>query len=633
MDFFELQHRARRNTALMVLLFVLAVAAIVALLNLIGVAIYIWASPRVYSLDQIPRSVYGWSTAAIVTVIAAGTAYRFYQLSEGGAAVARMIRARPLAINTEEPSERRLLNVVEEMALASGVAVPRVFVMDDQDTINGFAAGYSPNEAAIIVTRGTLKNLGRDELQGVIAHEFSHVLNGDMRLNIILMGVIAGIVLFGAAGAAMMTGTRNQDGEPRLTPDFRVILLGLLLWILGSIGVLASRVIKALISREREFLADASAVQFTRNPEGIGGALLKIDRRGSEIVGRHAEELSHMCIGSPTSKYFEFAWLSTHPPIEDRIERILGPAGKRLLQERAERARAAAAESAVVPELTSSLNAAPAAALAPVRGGGRSVVDSVGRPTTEHLDYAQRTLKSIPEVRTAVRTEPGAEAAVFALLLGEGDLRDAQLAVIGERTGAEIAAQTGRFADALKPLGERMRLPVLTLALPTLRQLPQPDREKLLERIKALIDADGRVTLREFVLLTLCRSQLGARRNPGVKYRDIDAVRAESEIVLSLLAHAGKGGMAAFDRGMAALGGTGGVLRAPSELNVTIVENALNELALLAPLKKPILVKACAAVAMADDKLMVAEAELLRAICAVLDSPLPPILETLETEV
>jgi len=634
MDFFEQQHRARRRTWLMLLLFVLAVAAIVAAFDLVCAIVYIWLFDVqiLYSsnlLQQVPRSVYLWSTLATLLVIGWGTASRLYQLSGGGVAVADLIGARHVKRDTGEPAERRLLNVVEEMALASGITVPLVFVMDDQRTINAFAAGYSPNEATVIVTRGALEQLNRDELQGVVAHEFSHILNGDMRLNIHLVGVIAGIVMVGSIGAFLMTGIRDGDDLRRAGTDIRVFFLGLLLWLIGSIGVLAGRLIKAVISREREFLADASAVQFTRNPDGIGGALFKIGLRGSTIAQRHAEELSHMCIGAPVNDYFEFALFHDHPPLDDRIERLLGPGAKRLLRERMERAEAAALSargSPVVSEFVSPLYAARAA-------GPASLVESIGNPSSAHLDHARATLDAIPaETRAAVGRVEGAQAALFALLLGEGELRKAQLALIGAGSGAEVAAQSARLADALKPLGARARLPVLELVIPTLKRLPGPERDGLLEKIKGVIEADRKITLGEFVLLTLCRIQIQKepRRPSAVKYRSVAAVAAEAAVVLSLLAHSGKGGMAAFDKGMAALGAAGGVLRSPSELNIAAVECALNELNLLAPLKKPLFIKACVATAMADDKLTLAEAELLRAICATLDSPLPPILETTE---
>ncbi len=648
MDFFEHQQRARLRTGVMLLLFVLAVAAIVAVLNLVGAAVYILVfDPSIlYASDllgEVPRSVFGWISVVVLCVIAGGTAYRLYQLSGGGVAVADLIGARHVTRSTCEPSERRLLNVVEEMALASGIAVPLVFVMDGQRTINAFAAGYSPNEATIIVTRGALERLNRDELQGVVAHEFSHILNGDMRLNIHLVGVIAGIVLIGAMGAALMTGGRKESGEYRAVGmDVRLFFIGLLLWLIGSIGVLAGRLIKAVISREREFLADAAAVQLTRNLDGIGGALFKIGQRGSTIVQLHAEELSHMCIGAPVNDYFEFAWFATHPPLDARIERLLGPGAKRLIRERLERAEAAALwaqGSPVVSELMSPLYArraaAPsAAALSGAAGLARSVIESIGNPSAAHLDYARKMLDAIPtEVRAAVEREEGAKAALFALLLGEGELRKAQLALIGEAAGVDLAAQSARFADVLKPLGARARLPVLELAIPTLKRLPRIERDRLLETIKTTIEVDRKVTLGEFVLLTLCRShiQKEEKRSPSARHRSIDAVVGEAGVVLSLLAHSGKGGMAAFDKGMRVLGIPGGVLRAPAELNIVAVEGAFRELKLLYPLKKPQFIKACLAAAMADDKLTVAEGELMRAICAALDTPLPPILETAET--
>src|SRR6266850_2841754 len=396
MDFFEQQHRARRRTWLMLLLFVLAVIAIVAAFDLVCAIVYVWLfdAQILYStsglLQQVPRSVYLWSTLATLLVIGWGTASRLHQLSGGGVAVAELVGARHVKRDSGEPAERRLLNVVEEMALASGITVPLVFVMGDQHTINAFAAGYSPNEATVIVTRGALERLNRDELQGVVAHEFSHILNGDMRLNIHLLGVIAGIVMIGSIGAFLMTGIRDGDDVRRAGTDIRVFVLGLLLWLIGSIGVLAGRLIKAVISREREFLADASAVQFTRNPDGIGGALFKIGRHGSTIAQRHAEELSHMCIGAPVNNYFEFALFHDHPPLDDRIERLLGPGAKRLLGERTERAETAALAARGSPgvnEFVSPLYAPRAAGLA------GSMVESIGNPSPAHVDYARGMLE------------------------------------------------------------------------------------------------------------------------------------------------------------------------------------------------------------------------------------------------
>jgi Zn-dependent protease with chaperone function len=635
MDFFEQQHRARRNTGWILIAFLLAVAGILVSINVTGAYIYLFATERPLlpvglALASVPRSAYTITTLVVLGAIAWGTLGRVYALAGGGAAVAGMVGARRVGREAADAVEKRLLNIVEEMALASGVGVPRVFVMDGQSSINAFAAGYSPNEAAVIVTEGALKRLNRDEIQGVIAHEFSHILNGDMRLNIRLLGLIAGIVLIGSAGGFLM---RVGGGGHGSRGDIRVLLIGFLLWLIGSVGVFAGRLIRAAVSREREFLADASAVQFTRNPDGIGGALYKIAERGSVILERHAEELSHMCIGAPLNDLLEFSWMKTHPPLEERMERLLGPAAKRLLKERIERADAAAlaAEGGpAVEAFASPLYANPAPA-----GGSAAaaIVASIGNPSPGHVNRARRLLEEIPaDVHVACGSEAGAKAALLALLLGEGEARMAQLSLVREDSGAEVAAHCTRLADALKPLGPRFRLPVFELALPALRVLSPDKRDRILRLVREIVESDRKVTLGEFVLLTLCTRHLGKepRGAPPVKHKSIDTAAAHATVVLSLLAHSGRGGMHAFDKGMGALGIAGGVLRAPGELDIPAVERALYELKLLAPLKKPALIKACLAVVMADDKLTVAEGELMRAICAALDTPLPPILETAE---
>jgi Zn-dependent protease with chaperone function len=631
-DFFEQQHRAQRNTGWILFAFLLAVAAIVVAIDVVVGAIYLVATERsllpvLPVFAAVPRSAYLVATLVVLGVVLGGTLVRMRELSGGGAAVAAMVGARRVARNTEALEEKRLLNVVEEMALASGTAVPQVFVMDGEDAINAFAAGYSPNEAAVVVTQGTLKRLGRDEIQGVIGHEFSHILNGDMRLNVQLLGLIAGIVLIGSAGGFLMrAGGGRDDRSDSRGGDFRLFLVGLMLWLIGSLGVLAGRLIKAAVSREREFLADASAVQFTRNPDGIAGALFKIADRGSAILQRHAEELSHMCIGAPVGELLEFPWMRTHPPLEERMKRLLGPAAMRLLKERSERAEAAARGSPVVDAFASPLYArrAPTAA---------ALVGSIGNPSPAHVEHAQRLLDQIPaEIRAAAANEASARAVVFALLLGTDPTRLKQLSLIRDDSGEELAAQSARFADALAPLGPRARLPLLTLALPALKLLDGEARDRLLRLVRGLIEVDGKVSLGEFVLLTVLRRYLGpqARGAPLARYRDVASVAPESATILSLLAHAGGGGMLAFNKGMQALGIVGGVFHSPTELRFDVVEKALNGLKLLAPLKKPAFIKACVAVATADDKLTLAEGELLRAICAALDSPLPPILETSE---
>jgi Zn-dependent protease with chaperone function/uncharacterized tellurite resistance protein B-like protein len=633
LDFFQQQQHARRHTVLMLLLFVAAVAAIVAMVDFVAAIVWAWvAGAEAATLGQLllvvtPRPVYYVATALVLAAIASATAKRLWELSEGGAAVAEMVDARRVARDSQDTAERRLLNIVEEMALASGIAVPVVYVMD-QGSINAFAAGYSPNEATVIVTRGALERLGRDELQGVIAHEFSHILNGDMRLNIRLLGVISGIVIIGTVGSYLMLPPDTERREGRtVNGQIQMFLLGLVLWVIGSTGVLAGRMIKAVISRQREFLADASAVQFTRNPDGIGGALFKISERGGVVAAMHAEELTHMCIAAPVNAYLELPWLRSHPPIEERIERILGRGAKYLLRDRARRreeAANAARPSPVVAELSSPLYARDT-----IRTTAQAVVATVGRPSEGHVDFARRVLEQIPApVRAATGSPGGAQAVLFALLLGEGDVRTAQLDMLRKDAGDAAAGRAAELAAALQPLDARTRMPLVALVVPTLKVLPEAERTRTLAAMQRLAEADHRITVAEFVLLTICRRHFGVEtRSPAAKYRAIEDVPAQAALVLSLLVHSGAGGADAFYKGMTALGLSGGMLLERSALNVASVEAALGDLKLLAPLQKPRFIKVCLEVAMADGRLKVVEAELIRAICAALDTPLPPILD------
>ena len=640
MDFFADQARARRKTVLLVLMFIAAVVGIVLWIDIAVGYSYLLSYgkplfPIAGALAAVPHSVYAITTLLALLVIISGSFTRMQALSEGGAAVAEMVGARCLKWNTEDPQERRLLNIIEEMSLAAGISLPRVYTMDNEAAINAFAAGYSPDEAAVVVTRGALEGFNRDELQGVVAHEFSHILNGDMRLNIRLLGVIAGLVMVASIGASLNRDLHWDEllrPTPRSTttiPTALLSVIGLVLWTIGSIGLFFGRLIRAVISREREFLADASAVQFTRNPEGIASALFKISERGSEIFEPHAEELSHMCISMPAGDRLEFAWFRTHPPLVERIERLMGPGAMRLL----ELATRAEAPRITQPESRPAARASSASGSGFVTTTPQAVLASVGNPSSAHVDHARQVLDAIPaEIRAAMQSAEGAQAVLFSLLLGEGEARKRQLLLIGEGSTPEVAAQSARFADALKPLGEHMCLPLLELAMPALKALPQSERDELLERIQAVIEAAGEVTLGEFVLRTVCRRHLRkeAKGPPPVKHRGIDGVAAQAGVVLSLLAHSGGGGTAAFEKGMAALGISEGALREPSELNVTAVEGALYELRFLAPLNKLQFIGACLAVVMADDTLTVSEGELLRAVCAALEMPLPPLLESIE---
>lgn len=580
-SFFEHQELARRNSRVMVALFLLAVAAVVTAVVAALAGIYAATLPDVRGgalvpwserLGAVPAGFYALAALATAGVILLVSLVNVARLARGGPAVAQMVGARAVSPETRDPLERRLINVVEEMSIASGVRVPGIYVMDGERGINAFAAGWDVSGAVVAVTRGMLETLSRDELQGVVAHEFSHILHGDMRLNVRMLGVLAGIVFIGAIGEFAMRGARGSRDKGAY-----VWAAGLALFLIGWIGLFFARLIKAAVSREREFLADASSVQFTRNPEGIAGALDQIRGAsdGALIASRYAEDLSHMFFGASIRQRLG-GLLATHPPLDERIRRV----HPRFDAASYRQARAAAGDAPRAATQQSGRRAEDAAA-----AWGRSAAASValvGTLDAEKIDYATRLLHALPpELREKLRDPEGAAAVV--------------LEVAAQKSGLKLA----------------YRLPVVDLALPALKRLPEERRPPLLAKIEAAVHADRRVSPHEFVVLALVRSQLAPpAKGPAPEGRKLAELREEAELVASLMhpEHAER----------------------PVEL--ARLEQALEKLASLAPLEKARLVEQLFSAAIADGRIRVAEAELLRLMGAVLRTPLPPLVEKIGSD-
>lgn len=678
MDFFEHQERARRTTRWLILLYLLAVAGIVLVVNAgVGLAwvMAVWPLDNVpagtvsaaaraidrgapgsalallgggYLLQVVPQKVYWASTGITLLVILGASLYKVGQLAEGGESVAGMLGAARVAGRSQDPLERRLLNVVEEMAIAAGVSVPPVYVMNDEPGINAFAAGYAPNQAVVAVTRGALEQLNRDELQGVIGHEFSHILNGDMRLNIHLIGVLHGIVFIGQVGEFLLRSLRHRGSGNR--DDARVAaalaLVGLVLMVIGYLGLFFARLIKAAISRQREFLADASGVQFTRNPDGLAGALDRIAAAsgahgaGSEIRNLHAEEMSHLFFGQSVNMWFS-GLFATHPPLEERIARVRpGFAQTRYRRARPQSTAGLEAYAAGSGAQAAAGFAAPAgaAAEAPTAqgwGASNGLSAAVGRLGPEEVDMARRVLGAIPApLREAARGLPGAAHLALAMALdADVAVRTAQRELIEAARGADDAAAVFALRERGGALARAWVLPLTELALPALKSLPQAERDLLLAQLESLAQVDRRVTLSEFVLLTYLRQGLraGAGRPPAARYRDLRELEADALVLLAVLAHAGRGDTAsAHAQALEAAGLAPAVVPQAASLTLGRVGEALERLRLLAPLAKPRLLKACLAAAEADGIYRVAEVELLRTVAATLDCPLPPVIESLD---
>ena len=669
MDFFEHQEIARRSTRRLVVLFAIAVVAIVIAVNFAATAIYLgflMPAGTARTAAALPAGFYVFNTLVVLGLIGGGTLYKLSSLSAGGAAVANLVDAREIDMTTSDLLDRRLINVVEEMAIASGVAVPRVYVMDNETAINAFAAGHSINDAVIAVTRGTLTRLSRDELQGVIAHEFSHVLNGDMRLNLRLIGVLHGLLIVAIAGRLLLElGGRSKGGGSSRSGNALAVLFfaGIALWILGYIGVFFGRLIKAAVSRQREFLADASAVQFTRNPDGIGGALRKIGGLteatglGTRIDHPQAEALSHLFLGAARPSFVR-GLFATHPPLEERVQRIYGrkqtflPAPENALAQSMgglerldiERPRSpiqfvpsGAQQRTVVSHATATARAlSPVAGLVAMAAGGAdapsevaAAVGTVSPPAHRDfaLDESQRAI--VDTLRRAANDAVHAQLITYALLAEtDSDLRAQQGELIAEAYGAEAAQIVDRYHGLIHELPPGVRQPLLDVAMPALRKLPDQARQRVLKLAHLLVVADGRVSVHEFLLFTILKRRLGpdAGRAVPVRYRSVKERAQDAALVLSLVAvvRLPKRPEHAFNAGALLLPDTNVQFVGADAIKLDDVSAALDRLNQLAPLAKPQLIKAATAAAFVDSETNWRAASTLRMICAALDAPLPP---------
>ncbi|WP_211454839.1 M48 family metallopeptidase [Collimonas antrihumi] len=639
MTFFEQQHQARQETRKLVFLFVLAVIAIVIAVNLAMALVWTFKFGSHHGfLRQYPKGFFEINTLITLVLIGGGTLIQTFNLRDGGDAVALMAGGRTVSPSSGDLQERRLLNVVEEMALASGIACPKVYLLEHEDAINAFAAGYNQNEAVVAVTRGTLSRLTRDELQGVVGHEFSHILNGDMRLNIHLIGVLFGIQMIAGFGQQLMNAGRYWGGRDDKGPPWQLVLFvaGLVLFAVGYIGIFFGRLIKSAVSRQREFLADASAVQFTRNPEGIGGALRKIGgltdgkKIGSQINHPNAEQLSHLFLGSVRPNLLD-GWFATHPPLAERLKRIYGRNMTPL-----DAPELAVPHAPIVERMADLPFVTAGLAGAAIVSTSAQITAGLSTPSLEFGNSSGRSPLS-PQLDGAVHDPVAACAVVYALLLGDGAERDAQLSLLNKEAPQQAALATF-LSESIAQLPLSARLPLVDLATPALRQLAQPERDKMLALADQLIAADSRITLAEFVLQTILTRRLAPRagRLVPIKYNRLSELNREVAVLLSLVAHvavpashgdASAARLAVFLRGaqlcpelkLAAQDYCNG-----ASLSFPQVKLALDHANQLAPLAKPQLIKALLAVADNGAELPIASADILRAICAGIEAPIPP---------
>ena len=634
MNFFEHQAAARSATTRLVILFAMAVIGIV-------IAMDFAAYVAFGGLRRAPGeggALLVFTTLVTLAIIGLGSLYRIASLRGGGESVALQFGGVPVPEDTTDLNLRRLRNVIEEIAIASGVPVPKIYVLEHEDAINAFAAGYSPSDAVVAVTRGALDRLNRDELQGVIAHEFSHILNGDMRMNIRLIGLLFGILMLAIIGRKVLQfGGRGRDSKGAAA----ILVAALIAMLVGYIGLFFGRLIKAGVSRTRESLADASAVQFTRQTQGLAGALKKIGGigEGSKLNDRaDAEEASHMLFGDGVGFSGLFA---THPPLLQRIQALEPQFRADQLSELQRRWFAAppngleedarlgldAGSSAPLPNVSVQLNVTPP-----------MVVAQVAQPAADDYRRADAIVSTIPDGLRALAAQ---RETVMPLLLGlllddNQTLAGIQGTEIAARLGQPLADQASmlrrRLIDALHPM---LRLPLAALAFPVLRLRPRPELDTFLDTVHAVVNADGRVSPFEYCLGRLLQSQVRESLDPA-KYarfgrRKLSDMRSEIATLLCVVAQAGND--SADEAQRAYLAGIQRVLPRdhlpylPRTGGVLVLDEVWEPLDALEPLAKQALIEGITAAIGHDGRITIAESELLRTICGVLHCPLPPMLE------
>ncbi|EDM45936.1 M48 family metallopeptidase [Marinobacter algicola] len=650
--FFQRQASARRNTGLLVVLFLAAMVIITLLVCLVGYLVTRSEYTGLAFTDWL-LSRHGLYTAiAVVALIGIGSLIRWADLSGGGERVAKMVGARAIDPATRDTDERRLRNIVEEMSIASGISVPDLYVMDHEIGINAFVAGYTPGEAVMVVTHGALTQLTRDELQGVVGHEFSHILNGDMRLNVRLIAILAGILMIGQIGAFLLRASFHRSHvSSHSSRDRRgqavFGLIGLALLVIGYVGVFFGRLIQSAVSRQREMLADASSVQFTRNPEGIAGALFKIGLKGGYLdTTSHASDMNHMCFGESARMKFA-ALLASHPPVQERIEAIQPGMFARLRSRlrdsepgstlRSVGYRGSAASAALAEGAASGFNAAgPRASTSPLNTQpSADLSTTVGTVNKGSEDYAVDLLNRLPSTfRNLLYTRAGAIQLCYALLiyqLPQSSQQKRLALVTADALFAPNADLLDKLLPALTSLGEAVRFPALELAMPALRKLDPDERSQLMACTEVLIRADNRLSLYELAMHTFLRRHLAADSAHviPVRHRSYRTVTNQLQVLFSLMARAGaQQGMESqrlFNEAMAGFTAAGQHTELLETVSIKHLRDALLVLNTLSPLLKPAILDACGHCVLADGEIRTAEYELIRLVADQLDCPMPPL--------
>ncbi|RUO23994.1 hypothetical protein CWE09_12665 [Aliidiomarina minuta] len=605
MNFFHHQDIARRNTRLLGILFTLAVILLVSAVAIL-VAVFAGGLEQTQQAPGAPAPEWRlhWdiviaSAGVALSVVGFAVLYKWMVLRPGGKVVAEHLGGRRLSPDSTDPLERKVLNVVEEMAIAANMPVPPVYLLDKEPAINAFAAGYSPRDAVIGITRGGAEKLTRAQLQGVVAHEIAHILNGDMRLNIRIIAILNGILFISHAGYLLLRFGALRGGRSN-GKNAALPLLGLGLLIVGAIGVLFGNIIKAAVSRQREYLADASAAQFTREPEALAGALQQIGvaQKGSKVESPNADEAAHLFFGQAVGKFMSV--MATHPPLQDRIKRL-------------------------TPHWDGKYKANPEA---------KPDLDTKAQEQSQE-QFARRLtalVAALPIPQDLIedaRNPDHARALIFALLLSDNtETRASQLQLLRERQSEALVADVEAHIESVKALPMEDQLPLTELTMPALKMMDSRAASAFLNTMQQVIDVDAQVTLYEWCLYEVVSRYLQGEHNRrqqstgGVKKNRMQ----DAQLSLSVLARYGheeqETAEKAFKAGADKFSTQLNYLD-QEQLNFAQLSDALSRIDQWRALEKERIVDAWLACAGYDHSISPIERKLLFTLCSCIGEPLP----------
>ncbi|MCW9048056.1 MAG: M48 family metallopeptidase [Gammaproteobacteria bacterium] len=646
MDFFSQQEKAKRYTKVLLLYFFLAISFIVIAVNVVIYYFFMFLEFYPYTpADWFSGSAVYYISGATCLLILSGSVYRWLKLKSGGHAVAAMVGAKKLDLHTSDNKKRQLIHVVEEMSIASGVPIPGLYVMEDESAINAFVAGYLPTEAVMVVTEGAINNFTRNEMQSVIAHEYSHILNGDMQINIRLMSMLAGILMISSLGHLLIRAESRSYSSKK---SGGLMALGFLFLLVGYIGVFFGRLIKAAVSRQREYLADAASVQYTRNPDGMTSALNKIREAnvGSYMKSAYAEDMSHMCFAQ-TFNMLVTSWMATHPPLLDRIKRIDPTYVARIkARDLNKKYNKKTDNDTDITTASGGISASENSVLGSVMNFSEVInpeavtsselLDTAGNIDEPHIEFAVEIHNSFSDdLMQSIHLLETAKMIVLNLILVRMNF-DEGIKFLRRYVNENELGVIDRFNKEITVLENFQRLPLFELLLPTLKQMEDAEKTDFLILCEKLIKSDKRYTLFEFVLLSMLKKNLSpdSGKDIKIKYYSYKSVDKELQLIFSVMAHSSQSEesmrIQSYNKvsqgfSMNAAGGNLKLLDfkdiTPAKLTI-----AFQRLSQLSPILKRNVLESSADIAMHDGQLKYAEAELLRAIGDLLNCPLPPLL-------